>query len=124
MPESFHKIELIYLKILSINILSNLTFLKGAKMGAVKDIEYTVQIWKEGNQFVAHAMPLDVISSGKTPEEARRALDEAVHLFFVTAADLGTLNDILQEIGYELKEGRWVGPSWVAIEKHSAALGV
>jgi predicted RNase H-like HicB family nuclease len=87
------------------------------------NIEYTVQIWKEGDQFVAHAMPLDVMSSGKTPEEARKALDEAVHLFLVTATDIGTLNEILQETGYEFKEGRWVGPSWVAIEKHSAVLG-
>jgi predicted RNase H-like HicB family nuclease len=99
-------------------------FGKGARMGIAKDIEYTVQIWREGNQFVAHAMPLDVMSSGKTPEEARKALNEAVHLFLVTAADIGTLNEILQETGYELKEGRWVGPSWVAIEKHSAVLGV
>jgi len=89
-----------------------------------KHIEYTVQIWREGVQFVAQAMPLDVMSSGKTPEEARKALDEAVHLFLVTAADIGTLDEILQEAGYELKEGRWVGPSWVAIEKHSAVLGV
>ncbi len=34
-----------------------------------QDIENTVQIWKEGNQFVAHAMPLDVISPGSTPYE-------------------------------------------------------
>jgi len=87
------------------------------------NIEYTVQIWREGNQFVAHAMPLDVMSSGKTPEEARKALDEAVHLFLVTATDIGTLNEILQETGYELKDGRWVGPSWIAIERHSAAIG-
>jgi predicted RNase H-like HicB family nuclease len=101
-----------------------LTFPKGAKVDWARDIEFTVQIWKEGNQFVAHAMPLDVVSSGKTPEEARKALDEAVHLFLVTAADIGTLNEILQEAGYELKVGRWVGPSWVAIEEHSAVLGV
>ena len=92
-------------------------------MDQAKDIKYTVQIWKEDNQFVAHAMPLDVMSSGETQEEARKALDEAVHLFLVTAADIGTLDEILQEAGYELKEGRWIGPSWVAIEKHSAVLG-
>ena len=68
----------------------------------LKDIDYTVQIWKEGNQFVAHAMPLDVMSSGKTQEEARKSLDEAVHLFLVTANDMGTLDEILQETGYEL----------------------
>ena len=32
-------------------------------MNGAQDIEYTVQIWKEGRQFVAHAMPLDVMSS-------------------------------------------------------------
>ena len=58
---------------------------KGGEM--IQDIEYTVQIWKEGNQFVAHAMPLDVMSSGNTPEEARKALAEAVHLFLMTGAD-------------------------------------
>jgi len=89
----------------------------------LKDIDYTAQIWKEGNQYVAHAMPLDVMSSGKTPEEARQALDEAVHLFLVTADDMGTLDEILQETGYELREGRWISPPWVAIERHSATLG-
>ena len=59
---------------------------KGGEM--TQGIEYTVQIWKEGNQFVAHAMPLDVMSSGNTPEEARKALAEAVHLFLMTATDL------------------------------------
>lgn len=87
------------------------------------NIEYTVQIWKEGNQFVAHAMPLDVMSSGNTPEEARKALDEAVHLFIVTSAEIGSLAEILEEAGYELKEGNWLSPSWVAIEKHSALVG-
>ena len=92
-------------------------------MSKTKDIEYTVQIWKEGNQYVAHAMPLDVMSSGRTPEEARKALDEAVHLFLITAMDIGTLEEVLQEAGYETKEGRWIGPSWIAVEKHSALLG-
>ena len=64
-------------------------------MSGAQDIEYTVQIWREGGQFVAHAMPLDVMSSGKGPDEARKALDEAVHLFLVTASDMGTLEAIL-----------------------------
>jgi len=93
-------------------------------MNQAMNIEYTVQIWKEGNQFVAHAMPLDVMSSGKTPEEARKALDEAVHLFLITSADIGTLAEILQDAGYEFKEGNWIGPSWVAIERHSTLVGV
>jgi predicted RNase H-like HicB family nuclease len=71
-------------------------------MSRTINIEYTVQIWKEGNQFISHAMPLDDMSSGQTPEEARKALDEAVNLFLATAADMGTLDEILEEAGYQL----------------------
>jgi predicted RNase H-like HicB family nuclease len=85
-------------------------------------IEYTVQIWSERDQFVAHAMPLDVMSSGRTPEKARAALDEAVHLFLVTAADQGSLEVILHDAGYELRSGEWFSPSWAATERHSTAL--
>jgi predicted RNase H-like HicB family nuclease len=83
------------------------------------NIEYTVQIWSERDQFVAHAMPLDVMSSGRTPEGARAALDEAVHLFLVTAADQGSLEEILHEAGYKLRGGEWLSPPWVAAERHS-----
>jgi predicted RNase H-like HicB family nuclease len=86
------------------------------------NIEYTVQIWREGDQFVALAMPLDVMSSGRTPEEARAALDEAVHVFLVTAADQGSLEEILHDAGYELRGGEWLSPSWVAAERHSIAV--
>jgi hypothetical protein len=29
-------------------------------------VDYTVQIWREGAQFVAQAMPIDVVSAGST----------------------------------------------------------
>jgi predicted RNase H-like HicB family nuclease len=88
------------------------------------NIEYTTQIWQEGDQFVAHAMPLDVMSSGKTVEEARHALAEAVHLFLLTAADIGTLDEVLQEAGYEFGPGGWVSPAWIAIERQTVTVGV
>jgi predicted RNase H-like HicB family nuclease len=93
-------------------------------MSGTMSIEYSAQIWKEGNQYIAHAMPLDVISAGPSLEEARKALDEAVLLFLVTAADMGTLEAILQESGYEFRQGEWASPSWVAIERRSAVVTV
>jgi predicted RNase H-like HicB family nuclease len=83
------------------------------------NIDYTVQVWREGSQFVAHATPLDVMSSGATPEKARKALYEAVGLFLETAAAMDTLDEILEESGYELNQGEWVSPVWIAIERHS-----
>ena len=58
---------------------------------------YTVQLWREGRHYIAHAVPLDVASSGPTPAKARAALDEAVNLFLETARDAGTLEQVLEE---------------------------
>lgn len=85
-------------------------------------IDYTVQIWKEGSQFVAHAMPIDVASAGETPDQARAALDEAVQLFLLTAHEKGTLTDLLEECSYQLRDGCWLAPEWVAVERHSTLL--
>lgn len=87
-------------------------------------LETTVHIWKEGNQYVAHAMPLDVMSSGPTPDSARLALDEAVRAFLLTAADAGTLDEILEDCGYERRGDQWVSPDFVALERHELALSV
>jgi predicted RNase H-like HicB family nuclease len=84
------------------------------------DIDYTVQIWREGSQFIAHAMPLDVASSGATPQAARAALDEAVKLFIKTAEQHGTLTEVLEDAGYEHAGVLWRCPDWISIEKHSA----
>ena len=85
-------------------------------------IEYKMQIWKEGAQFVAHAMPLDVASAGPTPDKARAALDEAVGLFLSTAQEMGTLREVLEECAYECREGIWRAPEWISIERHFAQL--
>ena len=69
-------------------------------MSRKTEIEYTVQVWQEGEQFVAHAMPLDVMSCGPTPELASQALREAVELYLVTAGETGALGEVLEEAGY------------------------
>ena len=82
-------------------------------------LDYTVQVWKEGKQFIAHAMPIDVASSGPTPEAARQAVDEAVRLFLATAADHGTLEEVLQDAGYQRVRRAWQGPAWLGIEQRT-----
>jgi hypothetical protein len=67
-------------------------------------------------------MPLDVASSGETPEAARAALDEAVKLFIKTAEQQGTLTEVLEDAGYEHDGGTWRSPDWIGVEKHSAPL--
>lgn len=86
------------------------------------NIETTVHIWRENGQFVAHAMPIDVMSSGSTPEASRTALDEAVRLFLKTAADAGTLEELLEECGYQRSADGWTSPAFVALERHAVAV--
>ncbi len=43
-------------------------------MSTKLNIECIVQIWQEGDQLIAHAMPLDVMSSGGTAAEAKKVL--------------------------------------------------
>jgi predicted RNase H-like HicB family nuclease len=82
-------------------------------------IDYSVQVWREGKQYIAHAMPLDVASAGETPEGAREAVDEAVRLFLGTAAEHGTLEEVLEDAGYRRKGGTWRGPDWLGVEQRS-----
>lgn len=79
-------------------------------------IEHTVQVWKEGDTYVARAVPLDVMSCGETSEEARKNLAEAVDLFLKTASNHGTLVEILEECGYVRKGNEWHAPKLLLSE--------
>ena len=92
-------------------------------MSSETRIEYIVQVWQEGKQFVAHAMPLDVMSCGPTSEGASHALREAVELYLVTAAEAGTLAEVLEEAGYKPRGERWISPRWIAVERQSVPVG-
>jgi predicted RNase H-like HicB family nuclease len=87
-------------------------------------LDYTVQVWKEGKQFIAHAMPLDVASSGPTPDAARQAVDEAMRLFLATAAEEGTLDEVLKDAGYHRARREWQSPAWLGIEQRTCVAKV
>jgi predicted RNase H-like HicB family nuclease len=57
-------------------------------------IDFTTQIWKEGNMYVSFSPELDVSSCGNSIDSARRNLEEAVAGFLETAKERGTLQEI------------------------------
>ena len=65
------------------------------------DCSFDTHIFKEGQTYVAYVPAFDVSSCGATDEEARRNILDAVRGFLATSADMGTLDEILQEGGYE-----------------------
>ena len=85
-------------------------------------IEHTVQLWREEANYVARATPLDVMSCGGTPEEARRNLEQAVALFVKTASAHGTLSEVLEECGYTRVNDDWSAPTLLSSETVSQAV--
>jgi predicted RNase H-like HicB family nuclease len=85
-------------------------------------IEHTVQVWREDTSYVARALPLDVLSCGPTPEDARRNLSEAVALFLKTASAHGTLTEVLEECGYRRVNDEWRAPTLLSSETVSQAI--
>jgi hypothetical protein len=67
------------------------------------DIALSVQVWKEAATHIAYTPELDISSCGKTPGQAKSRLREAVSLFIEEAACRGTLDEILEEAGFERK---------------------
>jgi len=89
----------------------------GLKEDNEMKIKYNVLVFKEGDTYVAYTPQLDLSSCGATPHEARKMLDEAMGLFLEEAKKLGTLEDILQESGYDRDKDQdmWVPPTLVEI---------
>ncbi|HSK71867.1 MAG TPA: type II toxin-antitoxin system HicB family antitoxin [Pyrinomonadaceae bacterium] len=68
----------------------------------------TATIWREDDGFVSLCSELDIASQGKTIEEARANLREAVELFFETAHP----NEIAERTNSEI----YITPLEVEIE--------
>ena len=68
---------------------------------------HRTEIFKEGDCYVALCPELDVSSFGDSPEDAKDSLHEAVEAFIEGCEYLGTLDEVLQESGFELTEDTW-----------------
>ena len=66
-------------------------------MSTFPKLTFTVQVFKEGKQFVSFNPELRVASCGKTPELAKENIMDAIRGFMLSAHKKGTLSDILGE---------------------------
>lgn len=82
----------------------------------MQNISYTVHTFKEDEIFVAYVPEFDVSSCGATEAEARKNIEEAVQGFLETSAEMGFLEEILEESGYTRDNGSWRAPELVSIE--------
>lgn len=83
------------------------------RKNTIPNLNFTIQIFKEGPTYVAHNPELAVSSCGDTMDKAESNLREALTGFLKSAEKLGTLAEILEEAGYVRKAKKWLEPQLV-----------
>lgn len=83
-----------------------------------------VTILREGDQFVAHTPALDLSTSGDTLEQAQSRFAEAVEVFFEECHKMGTLDEVLTELGWTRQNNHLTPPVVVDQALQSVSLPV
>lgn len=71
------------------------------------NISVRIEIFKEGDVYVALSPELNVSSFGETVEEAKKSIKEALEAFLEECEKMGTLEDILEESGFSKVNDSW-----------------
>lgn len=76
----------------------------------IKSLNLPVSFIKEADQFVAYTPVLDLSTSGSTLEEAKNNFTEAVGIFFDEIVEMGTLEDVLLDLGWKRQDEDFLPP--------------
>jgi len=85
-------------------------------------ISVRIEIFKEGDVYVALSPELNVSSFGETVEDAKKSIKEAIEAFIEECERMGTLEDVLEESGFSKANDSWASRKPVAEEDLAFAL--
>ena len=71
------------------------------------NISVRVEIFKEGDVYVALSPELSVSSYGETIEDSKESFKEALEAFLEECREMGTLEEVLEETGFSKIDGIW-----------------
>lgn len=75
-----------------------------------------VVMFREGKNYIAYTPSLDLSTSGKSYEQAKKRFEEVVEVFFEEVQERGTLEKVLTGLGWEKIKREWTPPAIVATE--------
>ena len=81
-----------------------------------RQIVFRAEFFRERDLYVGLAPELNVSSFGETLDEAKGSLKEAVEGFLEECETMGTLEEVIQEAGFEKKGSQWLPRQPVAAE--------
>ena len=84
---------------------------KGIKM-ADFEAKIPVLLFEEGKKVIAYSPALDLSSCGDSEEQARQRFAEAAMIFLDEITEMGTLDEVLEEYGWQKipTKRRWAPP--------------
>jgi predicted RNase H-like HicB family nuclease len=71
----------------------------------IMKLKLTEELWKEGNMYVSYCPELDIASCGENVDQAKKNLKEVILINLEEAKKLGTIDDLLQEAGFDEAQG-------------------
>ncbi len=86
------------------------------------DISIRIEVFKEGDSYVALSPELNVSSFGDTVDDAKKSAKEAIEAFMEECERMGTLEEVLEESGFSKIKGSWKSRKPVAEEDLAFAL--
>ena len=78
-----------------------------------------IEVFKEGDVYIALAPELNVSSFGNDIEDAKRSLQEAIEAFLEECEETGSLEAVLEESGFSRTGDSW-RPRKPILEEHLA----
>lgn len=81
-----------------------------------------IEVFKEGDVYVALSPELNVSSFGDTIEEAKKSVKEAIEAFIEECERMGTVEEVLEESGFSMVNDSWKSRKPVAEEDLALAL--
>ena len=85
----------------------------------ILEFKLPVSILREGKKYVAYTPALDLSTSGKNYEEAKRRFNEIVNIFFEELIRKGTLEEVLGDLGWKKAQTRWNPPLVISQESQT-----
>jgi predicted RNase H-like HicB family nuclease len=83
------------------------------------DFNLPISIIKEDKSYIAYTPALDLSTSGKNYEEAKKRFSEIVNIFFEEIIKKGTIENVLKDLGWKKIQAKWNPPIVVSQESQN-----
>ena len=78
------------------------------------EFKLPVSVIKEDKRYIAYTPALDLSTSGKSYNEAKKRFEEIVNIFFEEIIKKGTLEKVLHDLGWKQIKTKWSPPAIIS----------